>query len=120
MKKNMALLLTAAMVMTTAGTITASAAGDAGKVTVYMPSPAGLADELALVGRHIAGVAAEDAGRVVLLQHDPVILHEDFDHVLHADIHGPAQLDGQNDTAEAIKLANNAGRLHCHSVLLIW
>lgn len=47
MKKNIALLLTAAMVMTTAGTITASAAGDAGKVTVYMPSPAGLADELA-------------------------------------------------------------------------
>lgn len=44
MKKSIILFLMAAMVMTTAGSISTSAAE--GKVTVYMPSPAGLADNL--------------------------------------------------------------------------
>ena len=72
-------------------------------------SHAGLAYELTLIRNNVAGIAAENAGRMILFQNDAVILHENFDHILKIDIHRSAQFNGENDPSEGIELANDTG-----------
>ena len=70
------------------------------------------ADILPVEGGHVPGGAAENAGGLVLLQHDPVIFHEDLQLIPLGDIQDTAQLNGQNDPAQIVDLANDTSRLH--------
>ena len=73
---------------------------------------AGAANILAFVMDDVLCVAAENAGGLVLFQHDLISIHIDFQGILYLDIHGAAQFNGQHNTAQFINLANNTGRLH--------
>ena len=70
------------------------------------------ADQLALVGNNIAGIAAEDAAGMILLEDDFVAIHKNLKHIFHANVYCPAQLDGQNDTSKRVKLTHNTGGFH--------
>ena len=70
------------------------------------------ADQLALVGYNIAGVAAEDAAGMILLEDDFVAIHKNLKHIFHANVHCPAQLNGQNNASKRVKLTHNTGGFH--------
>ena len=78
------------------------------------------ADILAAVTDQAPVGTAEDAGRFVLLQHDPVVFHEDLQLVPLRNIQSPAQLNGQNDPSQIVDLANNSSRLHVWLPLRIY
>ena len=56
------------------------------------------ADVLASVVFDISAVAAEDAGRLILLENNGFAIDIDFDSVLLCDVERAAQFDGQNDS----------------------
>ena len=66
------------------------------------------ADVLASVVFDISAVAAEDAGRLILLENNGFAIDIDFDSVLLRDVQRAAQLDGQNDSAELVDLSDDA------------
>jgi hypothetical protein len=76
------------------------------------------ADILPIEAGNIPGRAAENAGRLVLLQHDPIAFHEDFQFVTLGNIQCAAQLNGQNDPAQIVDLSNDTSRLHVDFPLL--
>jgi high-affinity K+ transport system ATPase subunit B len=76
-------------------------------------------DILPVKDRNIPGRAAENTGRLVFLQHDPVVLHENFQLVPLRDIQCTAQLNGQDDTAQIVNLANDTSRLHVQFPLTV-
>ena len=65
------------------------------------------ADQLILVVHHVPRVIAEDAGGMILLQDDFIILHKDFQRIAQADVHGSAQFDGDDDPPQIIQFAND-------------
>jgi hypothetical protein len=70
------------------------------------------ADILPLVGHQALGRRTENAGRLVLLQDDTIILHKDLDLIPLSDIQRTPDLDGQNDSSQLVYLANNTRRFH--------
>jgi hypothetical protein len=71
-----------------------------------------IADQLALEKVHITRVVAEDAGGMILLQDDLVAFRKDFEGILHGNIHGLAQFDGNYDSSQVVKLPYDTGRFH--------
>ena len=69
-------------------------------------------DILAAVTHHCPGGAAKDAGRFILLQHDPAIFHEYLQLIPFRNIQRAAQLNRQDDSSKIVDLANNTSRLH--------
>lgn len=72
------------------------------------------ADVLPLVGDHIAGVVAEDAGGLILAQDDRVAIHIDLQGVALVNVQGAAQLDGKDDPTQFIDFSDNSGGFHVH------
>ena len=56
------------------------------------------ADILALKDRDILCTIAENAGGLILLQHDGGPVHVDFQGILFRDVQRAAQFNGENDT----------------------
>jgi len=71
------------------------------------------ADVLASVVFDISAVAAEDAGRLILLENNGFAIDIDFDSVLLCDVERAAQFDGQNDSAELVDLSDDTCGFHC-------
>jgi len=69
----------------------------------------GRTDIASLIGDDILCVAAEDTGRLILLENDGVILNKDFEWIPFADLECAAQFNGQDDTAEVIDFADDTG-----------
>ena len=67
---------------------------------------------LAFIGADVAGVTAEDAGRLVLLEDDGVVLDEYLQGVVVGNLQGTAKLDRQLETPHAVNAAHNAGGSH--------
>ena len=70
------------------------------------------ADILLAEGNQTPGGAAENAGRLKLLQHDSVAFHEDFQFIPLGDVQGAADLNGQDNAAQIVNFSNNTSRLH--------
>ena len=73
---------------------------------------AALADILALVEHDIGVFIAENASRLIFLQHDAVFVHEDLERRVFGDIERFAQFDGQHDAANRVNFANNTIGFH--------
>ena len=71
-----------------------------------------LANILTLVGNQILGRGAENTRRFILLEHNAIALHKDFQFVPLSDIQRSAQLYGDYDPPKFINFANDACRLH--------
>ena len=74
-------------------------------------------DVLALEDGDILGAVAEDAGRLILFEHDRGAVYIDLQGVLLRDVERAAQLDGQDDTTELVDAANDACRFHDEHIL---
>ena len=72
------------------------------------------ADQLILVSHNIPRIVAENAGRMVLFENDLVVLHKDFQCIAQADIHGPAQFNGNYDSAQIVQFADYPRRFQCY------
>ena len=70
------------------------------------------ADVLALEDGDVLGAVAEDAGRLILFQHDRGAVHVDLQGVLLRDVERAAQFDGQDDKTEFVDAADEACRFH--------
>ena len=57
--------------------------------------------------RYVAGVAAEHAGGLTLPQNDASAVHIDLEGILFRNVQGAPQLDGQNDAAQLVHLADD-------------
>ena len=64
----------------------------------------------------VVGVVAKFASGVVLLQNDAVIVGKDLKRVFFVDVHDLAKRLGENDAAELIDLAYDAGGFHVLSL----
>lgn len=71
-----------------------------------------LANIFSAIGNQASGRAAEDAGRLKLLQNDPVILHIDLQFVPFGNIQRTPQFNRQNDSSQIINFTNNTSRFH--------
>ena len=60
------------------------------------------ADVLALEDMDVLGVVAENAGGLILLEHDRSPIYIDFQRILLCDVEGTAKLDGQHDAAQFV------------------
>ena len=69
-------------------------------------------DELALEVGDVACVAAEDAGRFVLLENDLVGFDKDLNGIASLHIEGVSDFDRQYYTTEFVNLSYNTGRFH--------
>ena len=70
------------------------------------------ANTLAVEINDIVNVVAENAGRLILLQDDAVVVGKDFNGVLLLDVQNFADLDGEDDSSQLVDLANHSGRFH--------
>ena len=70
------------------------------------------ADELALEICYVACVVAEDAGRLILLEDDLVLVNEDIDCVAVLDVHCVSDLDREYYSAEFVDLSYDTSRFH--------
>ena len=70
------------------------------------------ADLLSLEVGHAVRFSAEDAGRSVFFQDDLVILDEDLDAVLRAEVHHFSRLDGENDPPELVDRSDYSESFH--------
>ena len=57
------------------------------------------ADVLPVIDDHVLGVVTEDAGGLILLQHDGRTIHVNFQGILFRNVQGAAQLNREYDTA---------------------
>jgi hypothetical protein len=73
---------------------------------------------LAPVGYQAKAGTAENTGGLVLLQHDLIVIHINFQLVPFPQIQSAAQLDGKHDSSLLIYLTNNSGGLHSTSLPL--
>ena len=67
------------------------------------------ADVLAAEVDDVAGIIAEDASGLILLQDNGVPLYVDLHGVLLSDVQGPPELYREHDAAELVDLSNDAG-----------
>ena len=67
------------------------------------------ADVLALEDMDVLGVVAENAGGLILLEHDRSPIYIDFQRILLCDVEGTAKLDGQHDAAQFVHTTDDAG-----------
>ena len=56
------------------------------------------------------GAAAEDTGRLILLEHDTAFINKDLKRIFFIDVERPAKFDRQNDAAKFIDFADNSSR----------
>ena len=70
------------------------------------------ADALAVEEDDIIGVVAEDAGRMIFLKDDAIIIGEDLDGILDLDVHGFADLNGEHDSAQLVDFSDHSGGFH--------
>ena len=70
------------------------------------------ADAFAVEEDDIVSVVAENAGGVIFLQNDAVVVGEDLDRVLYFNIHCFADLDGEDDSAQLVDLSDHSRRFH--------
>ena len=71
-----------------------------------------LADIFPPVGNEPLLGRAEDAGGLVFLQDDAVILHEDLQLIPFRDVQGAAKFDRQDDTSQIVHFSNDPRRFH--------
>jgi translation initiation factor RLI1 len=67
------------------------------------------ADVFAFVERDVARVAAEDTRRLILFQHDGVVLDENLQRIIVFDLEGTPQFDGENETPDAVDSSHDSG-----------
>ena len=75
------------------------------------------ANILSIIGNQLRPRSAEDAGRLVFLQNDAVILHVDLQLIPFRNIQCAPQFNGQYDSAKVVYLTDNACRLHIEQLL---
>ena len=82
---------------------------------------AGRANVFTLEHRDVLRAVTEDAGRLILLQHDGGSVNIDLQGVLLRDVQGSSQFDGQDDTPQFVYPAYNSSGFHlCSTSFLIW
>lgn len=69
-------------------------------------------DALTVKENDIVGVVAENAGGMIFLKDDAVIVGEDLDRVLYLDVHRLADLDGENNSAQLVNFSDHTCRFH--------
>ena len=70
------------------------------------------ADILAAVSGQAPVRSTEDAGRLILLQDDLVLLYVDLKCIAVTDVHGFADLNGQYNSAELVNFSDHSGLFH--------
>jgi hypothetical protein len=70
-------------------------------------SDALLTDILSPVGYQSPGTGAENAGRLILLENNPIILHVNFQLIPLGNVQGAAKLYRKHDSSQFIYLSNN-------------
>ena len=70
------------------------------------------ADILSANCDNIFCVAAENASRLILFQHDVVAVDEDFDRIFMTNVECSAKFDGKNNSSELIDLSHDSRSLH--------
>ena len=70
------------------------------------------ANALAVEENDVICVVAEDAGRVVFLKNDAVIIGEDLDGVLNLDVHCFSDLDRKNDSSQLVYFSDHSCGFH--------
>ena len=60
------------------------------------------ANQLALIGNHVSGIVAENAGGMIFFQYDLVAVYENFQRVLQGKIHGAAKLHGDHNAPQRV------------------
>ena len=70
------------------------------------------ADALAVEEDDVIGVVTENAGGVIFLKNDAIVIGEDLDGILHLNVHGFADLDGEHDSAELVNFSDHSGGFH--------
>ena len=73
---------------------------------------AGSADVLALKSGDVLGAVAEDAGRLIFLQHDGGPVNIDLQGILLCNVQRAAQFDGEDDTPQFVDPADNTCGFH--------
>ena len=74
------------------------------------------ADKLSFVFDKIFVLAADNAVGLVLFQNNLVAIYKDFNGVLFCQSKGSSDFNGENDSAEFIEFANDAGGFHFPSL----
>ena len=73
---------------------------------------ASVADALAVKIHGVIRAVAEDAGGLVFLQDDTVVIGKNFDGVLLLDIQNLSNFNGKHDSSQLVHLADYSGRFH--------
>ena len=60
------------------------------------------ADALVVKVNNIVGVAAENAGGLIFLENDLIVIGKDLNGIFDVDIHNFSDLDGKNDSSELV------------------
>ena len=76
-------------------------------------------DVLALEVDDILCVIAENAGRLILFQHNGSTVHIDLQRILFRDVQGAAQLNGQHDPPQLIHFTHDSSRFHTSRSFLL-
>ena len=69
---------------------------------------AAFADKLAVEVHHVVGVVAKDAGRLILLYHDPIAIHKELDRILGIYVKYLSDLRREHDSSQLVYLTNYA------------
>ena len=70
------------------------------------------ANTLAVEKYDVVGVVAENAGRVVLLENDTVIIGENLNGILYFDVHCLSDFDRKNDSSQLVYFSDHSGGFH--------
>ena len=77
------------------------------------------ADVFPVEHNHVLGVVAEDAGGLILFQHNGGSVHVDFQGVLLRDVQRAAQFNREHNAAEFVHFAYNTGRFQIDHPFLL-
>ena len=70
------------------------------------------ADVLPMEDGDAVGLIAEDAGGLILLQHDGLAVHVNLQTVLLCNVQGAAEFNGEHDASQLVHLTHDTGRFH--------
>jgi hypothetical protein len=72
----------------------------------------GVANMLTFVQRQLMACTAEDAGSLILLQNNLVVLRKDLQFIPLGYVQHPAQLNGQDNSTQLVNFSNNTCGFH--------
>jgi len=70
------------------------------------------ADAFTVEENDVVCIVAENAGRVVFLQNDAIVVGENLNGILYFDVHGFANLNGEHDSAQLVHFSDHSCRFH--------